>query len=295
MPRTIPAALQTHLQGSVLTTAVMVKVIRADGTILGLTTSNVNLTFAGILYEAMDSIAASQLRQSASTGVDNVEILGALQSARITDTDLLAGKYDGAALELFVVNYTDNPIINRVLLVTGSIGEVIFSEGQYRADFRSLSQRLQQKIAELTSATCRVRALFNAQCFVGGTNFQGGFTAASFQHDNAVVASVQSQQVVTFVDAAGTGQYDYGRVLWRTGNNTGLALEVKQSFLISGQMQLIFVFPWTGIVQVGDTALLEQGCDRTFATCVAKFNNGGNARLESYLPGNDRVIRWGRR
>lgn len=303
MPRTIPASLQTHLAGSVLTTAFLITITRLDGTVLGLTTANVNLTYqpTGQLYEAMDSAAASQLRQTASTGVDNLDVAGVLSSTRITDQDLLAGRYDGASLDLSLVNYTQHPLVDRVLLVTGQLGEVTFSEGQYSAEFRSLSARLQQKVAALTSATCRVRQLFDSQCFVGGTNYAGTHTAADFRNPSAAVTAVSAdRQTVTFNDTLfGSlgGVYNYGRAQFLTGANAGLALEVKTSVALVGgsSIQLLFVLPWSLPVAIGDTALLEQGCDRTFDTCTGKYTNGGNFRAEPFIPGNNRVVRWGRR
>lgn len=298
MPRTIPIPLLTHLQGPVLTTAILIGITRTDGVFIGLTTSNVPLTYAptGAVYEAIDSMAASQLRQSASTGVDNLLVSGVLTSNRITDQDLLAGRYDGASLDLSVVNYQEVPLVNRALLVTGTLGEVTFMDGQYQAEFRSLSQRLQQKIATLTSATCRVRQLFDAQCFVGGTNYAGNLTAANFQYSNVPVVLVKDQQAINFTDpGTGTGRFNYGRAQFTTGANAGIQLEIKQSSKLGSALQLIFVAPWSLPVNVGDTAFLEEGCDRTFSVCTAKFQNAGNNRSEPYIVGNTRVIRWGRR
>lgn len=303
MPRTVPARIAALVAGSVITSAILVKVTRQDGVTFGLTTCNANLLFSdGVVYEAMDSIAASSLRQTASTGVDNIDFSGVLSSARITDQDLLAGRYDSAALELRLVDYTENPLVSSTILVTGQLGEVTFSEGTYTAEFRSLSARLQQKVGHVTSATCRVRALFDAQCFVGGHNYGDSFigptlTAANFQNTPCTVTAVASgQQVITFSGAtSGVGIFAYGRAQFITGANAGLALEVKSDKPSGGNMELTFVVPWVLPVLVGDTALLEQGCNRLFKTCVNKFGNAGNFRGENWLPANDRIVRWGRR
>lgn len=297
MPRTIPGPLLTHLQGRVLTTALLITITRTDGVVLGLTTCNVDLIFASVTYRALDSAAASQLRQTASTGVDNVTIAGVLTSAYITDGDLLAGRYDGAAIEIDVCNFTENPLVNKANLGTGTLGEVTFADGQYQAEFRSLSARLQQKIGPLTSATCRVKQLFDAQCFVGGTNFAATHVPGDFQYSNVPVASVTDQQNIVFTLTSSTGLFDQGRAQFTTGANAGLQLEVKNSFVQVGGTTILLVFmsPWVFPVHVGDTAFLEQGCDRLFSTCVAKFQNAGNYRAEPSLPGSTRVIHWGRR
>jgi uncharacterized phage protein (TIGR02218 family) len=38
---------------------------------------------------------------------------------------------------------------------------------------------------------------------------------------------------------------------------------------------------------VGDIFSVEAGCDKTFATCKAKFSNALNFRGFPHLPGND--------
>jgi hypothetical protein len=47
-------------------------------------------------------------------------------------------------------------------------------------------------------------------------------------------------------------------------------------------------------VQVGDTALVEAGCDRLIGTCKTKFDNVINFRGEPYVPGMDQIIQRGR-
>lgn len=300
MPRTIPAPLLAHLQGKVLTTALLFTISRTDGVTLGLTTANVPLTYAptGQTYDPLDSAAASQLRQTATTGVDNVTVAGVLRSTEITDGDLLAGRYDGAGISIDLVNYQEHPLVSKTNMVTGTLGEVTFADGQYQAEFRSLSARLQQKMGNLTSATCRVRQLFDTtNCFVGGSSYYGDFIPANFRYNSVPVVSVPSQQTINFTapGGTGTGSFDYGSCQFTTGANAGIFLEIKNSFLQGAAMQITFVSPWVFPVNVGDTAFLEQGCDRNFKTCVNKFKNGPNHQAEVYLPGNDRVLRWGRR
>jgi len=296
MPRTIDPALEAALQLPVLNLATCVKLTRTDGTVLGLTSTNQSLTFAGTVYEPLDSMTASEMRQTTASGIDNLEVVGVLQSSRITDADLLVGRYDGAAIELFVVNVNDNPLVHRVLLLTGTFGEVTFSEGTYQAELRSLSQRLQQRIGSLTSQTCRVRQLFDAQCFVGGVNYQATHVPADFRAVGTVVTVNNQADVIFSGGVYASGVYDQGQITFLTGANANLPLECKNSFTSGGSnMRLQFELAWPFTVAVGDTATLEQGCDRTFLTCAAKFQNLGNHRAEPFLPGNSRLVRWGRR
>jgi uncharacterized phage protein (TIGR02218 family) len=167
MSRSIPAPLMSHLQGEVLTLATMCRIERLDGTALALTSCDRDLAFGGETYVAMDPVSASSVQTSEGDGIDNLSIVGVLSSDLITDTDLLAGVYDGATVELFQVNYQENPLVSRALLLTGTIGEITLSDGTYTAEVRALGQRLAQQVGEVTSPTCRVRQLGDSRCKVG--------------------------------------------------------------------------------------------------------------------------------
>ena len=41
----------------------------------------------------------------------------------------------------------------------------------------------------------------------------------------------------------------------------------------------------------GTRALVQEGCDRTLATCATRFGNAVNFQGEPFLPGNDLVAR----
>lgn len=167
MSRTIPAGLLAHLQGVQKSTALCVKLTRQDGTVLGLVSLDRDLVVGGVTYEAMDPVTASAIQQRQDGSVDNLDVSGILTSNRITDTDILAGRWDGALVEMFLVNYLDSPILDRVILLTGMLGEIRIADGQYHTELRSLSQRLQQEIVEITTATCTVRTLGDSRCKIG--------------------------------------------------------------------------------------------------------------------------------
>lgn len=167
MPRSINASLLTHIQGQVLTLATMARLVRLDGRVIALTSFDQDLTFNAEVYTAMDPVSASSVRSSEGQGIDNLSMSGILSSALITDTDLLAGLYDGATVELFQVNYRESPLVNKISHITGTLGELTFSDGVYSSEVRALGQRLAQQIGEVTSPTCRVRQLGDSRCKIG--------------------------------------------------------------------------------------------------------------------------------
>lgn len=291
--RTISAALDAHLASDALTLAVCVKVTRVDGTVFGFTSCDQDLVISGVTYEALSSVSASVLRQELAGTVDNLDISGMLQSSRITETDLEAGLYDQAAVEWFWCNWND--LTQGILkLVSGTIGNVTITDGQYIAEIRSLSQRLQQQIGELYSPLCRVCQLFDARCSPAG-NTTPTATPASFRFSRTVTVVTSQQQVTFGSDTHATGYYDYGRVLWLSGLNAGLAREIKTHIGTGSAAQLTLHEALPFAIQVGDTATLEAGCDRRIDTCRSRFSNSINFRGEPELPGIDQVMQQGRK
>jgi uncharacterized phage protein (TIGR02218 family) len=290
--RSISQALSNHLNGSALTLASMVKITRQDGTVLGFSSADVNLVFGGVTYHADSAFDPSSLRGQLASGVDNLSVVGMLKSPYITDTDLLAGQYDGAQVELFLVNYMDLSQ-GKMVLLTGYLGDATLEDGKWTIEFRSISQLTGQQIGELTSPSCRVLQFGDERCsraggnvLPGGTNFQETLTVQTVPSDVRINFGA-SGQPTTF--------YAYGVVKFNTGANAGIAREIQSQVSSPGNavVNLQEAFPFT--VGVGDVAVLTAGCDRTASTCTTTFFNLVNFRGENFVPGNDAVLRVGRR
>jgi uncharacterized phage protein (TIGR02218 family) len=69
--------------------------------------------------------------------VDAQDAEGALTSERITEADILDGRWDNAAVEVLRVNW-EAPA-QRVLMRRGNIGRIRRSKVAFVAEFRSLS------------------------------------------------------------------------------------------------------------------------------------------------------------
>lgn len=287
--RDITAELEDHLGGSVLSLALCVKFTLMNGTIMGFTSHDRNLKVTDeeeveTTYEARSSVESSAIRQEASSGVDNVEVTGLIQSDRITEEDIRAGLYDGAAVEFFLVNFRDLTQ-GRLLLLKGTLGEVGHGDGAFTAEVRSLSQLLSQQIGELTSPTCRVKELGDSRCKVDLTPFRFVRTVS------AVVSIYQFKAA----DAHAADYYTYGKVEVTSGANAGLSREVKDHTVSGADAVLTLQEPFPYAFVNGDGLVLEAGCDRQKATCKDKFSNLVNFRGEPYIPGTSKILKRGRR
>lgn len=264
--------------------AVCVRIERQDGEVFCLTTHDTPIAVGGETYEPMSGVDATAVRQEAGAGVDNLDVVGLIRSDRITEADLLAGLFDGATIRLFAVDWR-NPELAPLKLLKGQFGNITVQAGRYTAEIRSLSQRLGQQIGELVSPTCRVKALGDVQC---------GVSLAAYRATRVVVA-VTSRSDITFGgDWNPSGWYSYGRVQMTSGANAGIAREVRAHTQAGGQarLQLQEALPFD--VAVGDTALLEAGCDRRLETCRDRFSNVARFRGEPHVPGTETLLQRGR-
>lgn len=160
----ISTELKTHLGQEVMTIATCWKVTRRDGVVLGFTDHDADIVFDGVSYLAASGFTPTAIESSAQLSVDNLDIEGMLDASVITEADILAGKYDFAEVEVFLLNYADVSQ-GRMVLRTGWIGEVRVQGAQFVAEMRGLSQQLNTKIGEHYSPGCRAE-FGDARCKV---------------------------------------------------------------------------------------------------------------------------------
>jgi len=303
--RSIPPALAAHLQGEALTLAYCLQLIPRSAwdfsidpetgdllqtlarpeEILGFTTHDADLTLPltrgvvdySVTFEALNSVVVTALRQELGAPVGSMDVAGLIRSDRVTTADLLAGRYDGAELTLFLVNWASLSD-GTLTLARGWWGAVTLIDGEWRAEYRSLAQRLQQYVVEITSATCRVVQLGDRRCKVN---------LAPFQFSRTVTAVADNRNFTFGADSHASGYFAAGRVIWTSGANAGLSQEIKRNTPSGGaqgiELQMAAPFP----VSIGDVATLEAGCDRRLATCRDRFNNVINFRGEPSVPGSE--------
>lgn len=271
----IDTALAEHLRGEVMTLATCWKVTRRDGVRQYFTDHDQDLIVAGHAYIARAGIVPSAVTSQLGLAVDNLELEGMLSSDSITQDDLLAGLYDHAELEIFMVNY-QAPDEGQLHIKTGWLGEVTLREGTFVVEVRGLSAALQQAIGEVYTPTCRAQ-LGDARC----KKLLTGFTCTG------TIDAVED--AYTLYDAARTettGYFAYGKITFNSGANLGLSMEVRD--FSDGRFSLFLPLP--NPVVAGDTYVAVAGCDKRIETCSTRFANAVNFRGEPHLPGNDKIF-----
>lgn len=282
--KTISNALKAYMGGESFVLAQCVKLTRRDGVILGFTTWDRDIVYSGVTYEALAAVTPSQVKTGAGVSVDNMEIVGLLSSNSITQTDVVAGLYDGCTFLLFRLNPTDITM-GALIDQFGSLGEIRLQEAQYTVELLSLSKRLMQHTRKLTGALCRVKDFGDTECGLNLTGVTFSLTVSGVA--NAISFGVGSGGH-TFVN----GDFTYGKATFVTGANAGLSQEIKQHSHGVGNEDLILSEPFPFTIQVGDTVSLVFGCDRTSDRCT-HYSNILRFRAEPFIPLGDKISQRG--
>lgn len=255
---------------------------RADGLTLGFTDHDGELQFGGIRFRPDHGMTARVLIQATGLSVDNSEAEGALSDEGISETDLMAGRWDDAGIRLWEVDWTD--VSQRRLLFRGTLGEVTRVAGVFRAELRSLSEALaassgrvfhRRCTAQLGDGECRVRLMDENLSLA------------------LVIGEVEDGRRFRFATASGIsdGWFEYGTLEMLNGAAVGLRGVIRGDRPIPGGGRQVEL--WNGLAigpRPGDRVRLVAGCDKSAGTCRRKFGNFLNFRGFPHLPPEDWLI-----
>lgn len=257
------------------TVATFWRVLRRDGVALGFTTHDRDLWFDGLSHRAAPGMVPAAIRKSADFEPDSAEVEGALSHDSLSAADLAAGRFDGARVTIGVVDWTT---LERHVLYAGAIGAVSEEAGGFTAALHSRKAELQRDSVPRTSPGCRA-AFCGPGCTLSGSRFTHSGTVTAAEPETG---SVSLAAPVAPADLVG------GSLRWFDGPHAGQTMEIVAG-TTTGVMLDAALDPG---VTAGLRVALREGCDRTLATCAARFANAVNFQGEPFLPGNDLIARY---
>lgn len=279
--KSIPDELLAHYQSGSLTTAYGLRFTRTDGEVFAFTSLDRDIVVDGVSYIASPGANISAVASGGKFGIDNLEAQTLLDSAAITESDLLAGKWDAAEWQLIRFNWNapnDGSPQSYEIVKAGKTGSVNQKRNTFVLELRGLAQSLQQTVGNITTQTCRWR-LGDSRCGV----VLGDFTVTG------TITSVTNRYVVT--DSARTEADDWfaeGEFTSTSGANNGLVRKVRA--YASDTFTFAEAFPFS--FAINDTYSVYAGCrKRKTEDCNAKFDNVRRFGGEPDLPGTDRLVR----
>jgi uncharacterized phage protein (TIGR02218 family) len=277
--KSLPSGLQAHLDSGTTTLAWSWKITRSDGAVFGFTDHDLALTFAGTTFEPESGFVPSEIRAAQDFSVDAQDVEGALSSDRITETDILDGRWDNAEVEVWRVNWTSTD--QRVLMRRGNLGDIRRGRTSFVAEVRSLAHWLNQTVGRTYQFSCDAN-LGDARC---GVNLSSPLWSAT-----GTVATLSGSRGFTAaaLGSFATDTFTLGVVSWTSGANAGRKAEIAS---FAAGVITLFEAPVRPIA-IGDAFIARACCDKQFATCSAKFGNGVNFRGFPHMPGEEAVLRY---
>jgi uncharacterized phage protein (TIGR02218 family) len=264
------------LQPDLTTIALCWRLERLDGIALGFTSHDRDLWIGGLAYRAAPGMLPSAISLSDGFDPAGLDIEGALTGDSIRADDLRAGRWDGAALRIFMTDW-EAPGEEVLPIARGMLGEVSMKGDAFEAELRGPAALLDAPAVEQTSPECRAQ-LGDRRCRVD----MAGRTRITR------IASIESEDMVTIAEAPAGDALGYGRLRWIGGANSGIESAIRSA----DGAALILREPPPFAPAVGDLVEAREGCDKRLATCAGRFANALNFRGEPHLPGMDLLTRY---
>lgn len=275
------AGLKAHLETGLTTVCRCWALTRVDGLLLGFTDHDGDLTFEDIEFKAQSGLSALALQQSTGLSVDNTEALGALSADVISEDDIEAGRYDGAEIRAWLVNWKN--VAERQLQFRGTIGDLKRTDGAFTAELRGLTEALNRPLGRVYQKPC--------SAVLGDKNCKFDLTQAGFTTERDVEI-VEERRIFKFAALPGFAEdwFQFGRLVMLSGAAINLSGSIKRDRTQGSERVVELWQPLRAEVLTGDRLRLDAGCDKRFETCIFKFDNLLNYQGFPDIPGDDWTI-----
>lgn len=288
--------LLTHYAGRKLTTAHLTKVRLRDGEELGFTTFHRDLLRLdseadGIVYKAGAALEASEIEGKNGLEVPNHEVHGAIDGTMFVTTDIEAGRWQRARVELMRCNWADMTKRPEILFV-GYAGEIFHDGRNLRLEVRGIGAALSNELNRVLLPTCDTR-FGDERCDPGGA------LGLKYTHTFLeTIVSVESSAAITLTNTmvVGDGDYDDGEIEFIDGPLIGQVWDVR-SWLETGEMTMKIPLPL--LPEVGNVVSVTRGCNKrdgrrdTGGHCLNRYNNLINFQGFADIKGQDNLLETG--
>jgi uncharacterized phage protein (TIGR02218 family) len=250
----------------------------ANGQTLYSTSADAPITYNGNTFVA-NGLIVQGLKYRASVGldIDQQDIKLAAPSGWTLDGAplmfaILNGAFDNATIQrdrAFFSDYVGGTLVGGVTMFKGRFlginAGAIVADATVANDLVLLNQNMPRNV-------------FIANCY--HTLYDSGCTLNKASYATSGVVGVGSTPSI-IVSSAAALKHIKGTIVFTSGVNDGLAAGVKD---IQAGLTIVLSFPLIDPPAAGDTFTIYQGCDHTWTTCKATFNNLANFGGCPFIP-----------
>jgi uncharacterized phage protein (TIGR02218 family) len=275
MPLAIPSGLATLLaQPATCLCRLLTITLASGGQTFYFTDANSTISFGGNNYLPDPGVLVSAVSITDNSADNSASLDIAASENFLSIFDIRNGRLDGARFTMSITDWRNPDSYGAVLLFSGAIKDVRFNDkGRVQCDVDSkLPTGAPAVITKIYSQTCRA-TLGDVKCKVNLGPLNVGITVTALSNNGYSFASAS-------LETQPTNRFAFGRIVWATGANAGLADTIAGNNFGTG-VATTTLKPRNPIA-VGDTGTMSPGCDKQLGTCATKFSNNANFRGEPY-------------
>ncbi len=250
--------------------AMMWRITRVDGVVIGVTDHDRDIAIGDEIYHARGALKPSKLESEMGLSPENLDVFGGVDGEIFREDELHRGLFDGALVEYFSWDW-QNETKNEILL-KGRIAKIEYSQNRFRAE-------LETPIDKLPNIFGRS---FQKECHACFCDENCGLNAQNFQHRSSIAALHWPKLTLS------------GHFPWPLENGLLVFSErpkgVQKSGIRSAKPQeaQTEITLWADLKfqpEIGETVMVQAGCDKNFETCRQRFGNAVNFRGFPHMPG----------
>jgi uncharacterized phage protein (TIGR02218 family) len=275
-----------HLAGTAHTRCNMLLLDLKDGTRIGITDHDKDLSFdlgdGLVSYSSGTGILSSNVSLACGLEADNYEVSGPLADVVTLDA-VLGGRFNRARARLFEVNWTDLTQ-GYIAILAGNVSEARPEGGKFVFEIRSDVDRFNQTVGRVITDQCDADFGDGIRCHATPVSITGTVTAAADGMNFTV----------SFTGSYANTFFNKGTVQFITGALAGTAKIEIQSWSAAGVIQLFA--PLASVPAIGATCTIRQGCfdvatgqSKSRAACMA-FGQILNFRGYPEVPGRKALM-----
>ena len=280
--RSLPLAMTAKWRAGVTHFARGWRLIRQDGVVLAATEHDRDLVAAGTTFKAAFSLHEHPVEAELSLSPGHAALSGALALAGMDEADIKLGLWDQARVEAYLIDWQEPELF--LPLWSGFVQRIVCHGSQFELSIETLEPAMSQTVGRVYSRTCDAN--------LGDTRCRVDLSDPRFRA-TVTILSVASDRALTVVPVEGLDLTAFGGGLLRimSGPAAGLLRPIQQVETQVGACAIKLAQPMLLLPAPGDQLSLNLGCDKQFATCHRRFDNGLNFRGMPTLPGDATMVK----
>lgn len=272
-------SFKEHVESGATTLCRCWGIFRKDNVFQGFTDHDCDIVFDGLTFAATSGMTPHAIESSTGLSVDNSLAIGVLSNSAINETDLKLGRYDGAGVKIWRVNWADVEV--RKLDFVGEIGEIRVVGSRFEAELRGQAERLNIPTGRLFQKQCDA-TLGDGACGIDLTS--ENFVAEVMIDEVLGRSGFVFDALVNFEP----GWFERGTIEFVDGVATGVKRGIKLDSFDAESRRVVRVWDDLPVeIATGTKVRLVAGCDKRWKTCATKFDNISNFRGFPDIPGED--------